>query len=62
MEPALIDPEQGVGEVYLNGSAVPVLRDRGLAVPRQKAGVSLGDGSVAVEGVCELHEVTVKLY
>ena len=58
----LIDPELGVGEVYLNGSTIPVLRDCGLAVPRKKAGVSLGDGSIAVEGICELHEVTVKLY
>ena len=58
----LIDPELGVGEVYLNGSTIPVLRDCGLAVPRKKAGVSLGGGSIAVEGICELHEVTVKLY
>lgn len=58
----IVDPNHGIGELYLNDSPTPVLRNPGFSVPRRAAGISFGDGSVAIEGSCELYNATITEY
>ena len=58
----VIDPALGLGELYVNGSAKPLLRNPGFGATRRDFSVSVGDGSVAVEGRCGIHEAAVSGY
>ncbi|MBR7121178.1 MAG: hypothetical protein IKC94_02920 [Lentisphaeria bacterium] len=60
----LIDTASQIAEVYINGGTVPVLRHKAfkLNAPASEPSVSIGDGSVAVKGVCELYRMDIKLY
>ena len=60
----LIDTVSQYAEVYINGGKTPVLRCKALKLkaPASEPSVSIGDGSVAVKGICELYQMNVKLY
>lgn len=59
-----IDVNGLVAEVYFDGQEKPLLTHKALRLGKPSAtpGVSIGDGSSAVKGVCELYEMKVKFY
>lgn len=60
----LIDPAAQNAAVYINEGKTPVLSHKAfkLKAPASEPAISIGDGSVAVKGVCELYQMNVKLY
>lgn len=60
----MIDVAGQTAEVYINGGAAPVLRHKAfkLNAPASEPAVSIGDGSVAVKGICELYQMNVRIY
>ena len=56
----LLDTRAGLADLYIGNAPEPVLRNRCFAIAKRTAqAISVGDGSVAVEGRCEIHAVIV---
>ena len=59
----LLDTRAGLADLYIGDAPDPVLRNRCFSITkRTEQCVSVGDGSVAVEGRCEIHSVAVTEY
>ena len=60
----IVDVANQTAEVYPQGSRAPVLSKKAfkLNAPASTVSVSIGDGSSAVKGICELYIMDVKLY
>lgn len=60
----IVDAIGQTAEVYSKDSKVPVLSKKAfkLKAPASVTSVSIGDGSSAIKGICELYLMDVKLY
>lgn len=58
----LIDPESMRSDLHVGEEREPLLRNIALTRPKKAPAIFFGDGSVAVEGSCEILQVVVKVY
>ncbi|MBR7127208.1 MAG: hypothetical protein IKD09_01325 [Lentisphaeria bacterium] len=58
----IIDAKKNASDIYINGVKEPIQRDNALNLKVGTNTVNFGDGTVAVEGECELFDVSVKVY
>ena len=58
----IVDAINGTSDIYINGMKDPIQRDAALNLKNGSNIVNFGDGTVAVEGACELFDVKVNVY
>ena len=58
----IVDAINNSSDIYINGVKEPTQRDKSLNLKNGANTVNFGDGTVAVEGACELFDVEVKVF